>query len=472
MSTFELNEAKEKTELSKPSGQVGLSSAVLLHNARWFTQIRWIVVSVFIMMGMAGYLLPESMKRLGLIIPFRWLWILAGVLIIANAIFCFLVFHFKEDYPSRSIKANIWLQIGVDLIVVTVLVHLVGSTDTFISFTYLFHIALACIFFPPKESLLVTLMAVVLYLACVALETAGLWLAPGILIRSQAAESGYPSLRIIIAGSAVFVWLITWYFISSLSEAVRKRDQQLSSANERLIKADEEKNRQVLLTTHDLKAPFAGIESNIEVLKYQFWDEVSEPVRTIINRIDLRSQTLRERIRDILILGDLKTQVLMPEQFVPIDLKSVMEDVLDDLGEKAKARGISLDIQVPSTTVLGNMKEYAILFSNLLANAIFYSHEGGKVEVSYKNNSDGVILSVSDHGIGIRDEALLHIFEEYFRTREAAKFNRSSTGLGLAIVREIARNFGLKIRVTSEMGKGTTFEVTFPKMKQKLNRGV
>ena len=230
--------------------------------------------------------------------------------------------------------------------------------------------------------------------------------------------------------------------------------------------------RQVLLTTHDLKAPFAGIESNIEVLKYQFWDEVSEPVRTIINRIDLRSQTLRERIRDILILGDLKTQVLMPAQFVPIDLKSVMEDVLDDLGEKAKARGISLDIQVPSTTVLGNMKEYAILFSNLLANAIFYSHEGGKVEVSYKNNSDGVILSVSDHGIGIRDEALLHIFEEYFRTREAAKFNRSSTGLGLAIVREIARNFGLKIRVTSEMGKGTTFEVTFPKMKQKLNRGV
>ena len=230
MSTFELNEAKEKTELSKPSGQVGLSSAVLLHNARWFTQIRWIVVSVFIMMGMVGYLLPESMKRLGLIIPFRWLWILAGVLIIANAIFCFLVFHFKDDYPSRSIKANIWLQIGVDLIVVTVLVHLVGSTDTFISFTYLFHIALACIFFPPKESLLVTLMAVVLYLACVALETAGLWLAPGILIWSQAAESGYPSLRIIIAGSAVFVWLITWYFISSLSEAVRKRDQQLSSS--------------------------------------------------------------------------------------------------------------------------------------------------------------------------------------------------------------------------------------------------
>jgi len=71
-------------------------------------------------------------------------------------------------------------------------------------------------------------------------------------------------------------------------------------------------------------------------------------------------------------------------------------------------------------------------------------------------------VSVSDTGIGIRPDALEHIFDDYYRTKEAAAHNRMSTGLGLAIVKEIASRFALKIRVSSENGVGTTFEVVFP----------
>ena len=88
-----------------------------------------------------------------------------------------------------------------------------------------------------------------------------------------------------------------------------------------------------------------------------------------------------------------------------------------------------------------------------------------------KNNSSEVSIKVIDHGIGIRDDALPHIFDEYYRTKEGAKFNKTSTGLGLSMVKEIANKYGINIIVTSEIDKGTTFEVIFPKKMKLIKTG-
>jgi signal transduction histidine kinase len=367
----------------------------------------------------------------------------------------------KSESTIGLIKTNLWLQIVSDLIVVTFLVHMIGSTYTFIPFTYLFHITLSCIFFPKRESLLVTVIAAVFYCTSVIIEITGIWAAPGILVTGSRISEN-TTLRIVFALSAVFVWFVEWYLVSSLSEAVRIRDQRLSIANEQLIEADAEKTRQVLLTTHDLKAPFAGIESNIQVMKHQHWDKLSQEVKTIIERIDQRAQTLRERIRDILILGDLRSRGEMESGFEPVDLKKCIDGVVAELTERAQSRNVRLDIQVPGVTVRSNAEQLAILCSNLVSNAIYYSHEGGAVAVAAALEDGVVCLSVSDMGIGIKQEALPHIFEEYYRTKEAARFNRYSTGLGLSIVGEVAQNLNIKIRVESEEGEGTTFKVYVP----------
>ncbi len=462
MGTFELIFSQDDDRLGGPSGQKRLGSAVLLYNALWFTRVRWIVVFVFTILGLTGTLMPGRWKNAGLVPPTRWPWVLAGTLIMANIFFYIFTRRLNEDSPNRAVEANIWLQIIVDLIVVTVMVHMIGSTITFIAFTYLFHIALACIFFPQKYSLLVTLLAAFLYIFTVVLEILEVLPAAGVLTETTRLYKQGPHMVMIIAGSAVFVWLVVWYFISSLSTAVRKRDQQLATANAQLIKADEEKTQKMLITTHELKAPFAGIESNIQVLKYQFWNEIPESVKELINRIDVRAQTLRERITQILVLGDLKTRPTGEKLSEPVDLKSVMDTVIENINEKAMERNVILDVNVPSTSALGNKEDLRILFSNLVTNAIVYSNEGGRVKISTKQVEDEVLLSVSDYGIGIRDDALPHIFEEYYRTKEASKFNKMSTGLGLSIVKEIVRNLGLRMRVTSKEEEGTTFEVAIP----------
>jgi signal transduction histidine kinase len=460
MGTFELITKIEEAGLQAGSGQEQLGSTVLLKNARWFTQVRWIVVIVFIILGLLGIFLPGLFKNHGLVPPSKWPWILAGILVLVNIPLSYSVHRLKDSSPRQSVELNIWLQIIIDLLVVTGMVYSVGSTDTFISFTYLFHIALACIFFPPRSSLVVTFVAAVLYIALVSFQKTGIVPVAGILTSNQLIDQRNSSMIVFNAASAVFVWLVVWYFISTLSTAVRRRDQQLATANEQLIKADEEKTQQMLITTHELKAPFAGIETNIQLLKYQYWKDIPESIRSVIDHIDARAQTLRERIGKILILGDLKTKPTLEEQVEGVDLKKIMDIVVEDLVEKAEDRKVALDVQFPQIEVRGNVEKLGILFSNLVSNAINYSFEGGTVEVTARESGNEVTIAVSDHGIGIREDALPHIFDEYYRTKEASKFNKSSTGLGLSMVKEIARNLGLKVVVTSTQGEGTTFEVT------------
>lgn len=456
MATFDLDASRETRVRPDPSEHDGMDSAVLLHNARWFTKIRWIVVCVLVLAGFGAFAAPGLMRALGCVAAPLWIWLLAGVLAWANIIFRFLIWRLRDDSPRSVSEAHIWMQIVFDLVILTVLVHLVGSVNSFISFTYLFHIVLACIFFPPRSSFLVTLLAGSLFLACVALELSQMW-TNAALFRSGPAP--WATMR--LAGSAVAVWFVVWYLVASLSGAVRKRDSQLQEANRRLIKADAEKNRLVLRTTHDLKAPFSGIETNIQALRYNHWDDITPSVRDVIERIEVRAQTLSERIKDILALGDLRSRVKTENELVV--LKPLLEAVVDDVKEKAGDKEVSIKIKGPPAELRSDKKQLAILFGNLVANAVLYSHDGGRVEVTVSRRGGEVCVSVSDNGIGIREDVLPHIFEEYFRANEAARFNKLSTGLGLAIVKRIAQNLGLKITVSSEFEKGTTFEIRIPK---------
>jgi two-component system, OmpR family, phosphate regulon sensor histidine kinase PhoR len=441
----------------------GLADAAITQNASWFVTLRWFVVSVFVVFGVAGSTFRAVLESNGVLIPYWWLWALATVLLIANIPLYLITRKLDSDSTRRSVMRNLWTQITLDLLVVTVLVYNIGTVETFAAFTYLFHIVLACIFFPPRQSLLVTCVAAVFYLVLVVLEATAALPPRGILIYPGGRFSATPLVEVSLALFGVLIWFIVWYITSTLSKTVRRRDQQLSIANDQLMVADAEKNRQMLITTHDLKAPFAGIESNIQVLKYQYWDEIPESVHGIIERIDNRAHMLRDRINAILVLGNLKSKPPGQSAAEAVELPRLINEIAATLREKADSRGITLQIDMASESILSDPQQLSMLFSNLIANAISYSRDRGRVQISSSSDDDAVSVSIKDEGIGIRDDALSEIFDEYFRTKEATKFNRQSTGLGLAIVKVIAQKLKLGVRVQSELEKGTTFTVIIPR---------
>lgn len=436
-----------------------LGDDILVQNARWFTHIRWVVVCVLAVLGAVGHWMPAVAGEFFQNGARWWPWGLAGVLAVLNGVFILLLRAAPGVMPRTHVLACTWLQILTDLAILTLLVHWTGSTHTFIAFAYLFHIVLACIFFAPRDSFLVTVLAACLFLGCWGGEVTGLLTSAGL---STAARSGPSLLDAVNVCSAVFIWFVVWYLTSTISKAVRERDRKLADANELLMAADREKNLLMLRTTHDLKAPFAGIETNIEMLKMREWDTLPSSARAVIDAIEVRAATLRERIKDILLLGELRASAQHVDRNEPVNLRSMLEAVVEDLAARAEQRRVTVRLGAPELTVASNEKQLVALFSNLIANAIVYSHEGGCVDVTAARTAGGVSVKVRDQGIGISEKALPHIFEEYFRAPEAAKFNQMSTGLGLAIVKDVARNLSIRIVVTTEQGKGTSFEVLLP----------
>ncbi|RKX33962.1 MAG: hypothetical protein DRP64_20485 [Verrucomicrobia bacterium] len=462
METFELI-PKQRTSSAPPTGWAGLETQDLLRNALWFIRIRWCIILAIGLSCLVNQFWPGFFAAIGIRLPLPHLPFIALALTATNLFYFLLLRRCNIATPRRVLFWNLWLQILFDLATLTVLVHLAGSTTTFISLTYLFHIMIACIFFAPPYSLLVTLLSALLFLNVVVLELAGI-LAPRSMLVSVDPSAEAMAVSLVHAFSSIAFWLAGWSVMVSVAQTLRRRNRQLAEANQQLVMAEERQNQQVLRTTHDLKAPFSGIESNIQLLRALHWDQLAEPVQEIIQHIESRSAALRERIRDTITLGDIKSQEQTRLTNVEeIDIPSLVAETIKEVEEKAAHRNIAIATVGDEGTVYAPPRQLKTLLSNLVANAVFYSHDGGTVKIGISSGADGgVTLSVADQGIGIDAAALPNIFDEYYRTREASKFNKMSTGLGLAIVKRIAENLDLAIRVHSQPGQGTTFEIDIP----------
>lgn len=458
MATYQLNGYTLSDKSGDSQGTPEFDDNMLLSNVHWFISVRWIVIAVFIISGITGIVFSDSLSNLGFILPVLPLFYMAGILIILNT--CFFLISRNESIDEHIKNSiNLWVQIILDLVFVTSLVYFVGSTDTFIPFIYLIHIVISCIFFPKSKSIYVVCVATCFYLLCVFLQSSGFLYQHTILHTSAQNTFWTSEIRYLFAFSAVIIWFILWYFISTLSSYVRERDSSLSIANHKLELADAEKTRQVLITTHDLKAPFAGIESNISVLKYLHWEELPDSCRNLLDKIEIRSKTLRERIKQILDLGNLRTKIDQNIETKQVNLKNIIDNAIGDVADQILDKNIDLKTNMQDITVNSNKEKLQILFSNLVSNAVFYTPANGRIEIKIEDLKDEMKVTVKDTGIGIAEKYLDKIFNEYFRTPEAVHFNKMSTGLGLQIVKTIAEQLSLSVFVESEKDIGTTFKV-------------
>ena len=141
-----------------------------------------------------------------------------------------------------------------------------------------------------------------------------------------------------------------------------------------------------------------------------------------------------------------------------------MEANFDSQRGAAAAKGIKLECRCAAgLTVEANRDLANIILSNLVSNAIRYSHGGTTVTASASLENREVCIEVRDEGMGMSAEELEHIFEEFYRTRSAREVERGGTGLGLSIIKKAVETLGGRIVVASEVGKGSTFHIYLPR---------
>jgi signal transduction histidine kinase len=316
------------------------------------------------------------------------------------------------------------------------------------------------------ESLIVTGLVCVLYGIVLLIENPLLFFAHQSVLIAPGTSTLHP-LKI-----DILLWMFTldvlfftvWYVVSRLAIVVRTNERHLLDAYEQISRAQVEKDRYAVLMTHQLKAPLDAIRSKINLIKGNYCGEAPPEIREVLQKIDNRASGMAGLILDVLKLERLKAAARDSSSHEDANIEPIIRKCIDKLRPIASSRHIVFTISVEDFVVEGIPSQLEILFENLISNAIAYSFDGTSVEISsiIDSQSSQATVVVADHGIGIGEKDLPHIFDEYFYTPRAALHNRTSSGIGLSIVKTVAENNKLNIKVSSEQNVGSTFSVVFP----------
>jgi signal transduction histidine kinase len=446
-----------------------LPESLLVQSILWFCRFRWIIIAALVSYGVLG-LFAVLTDAFGIRPPVAWPFVTAAILTLSNLAFLFFVR--AKTFPVRTIF-NLWCQIITDLLILTAVVYFVGSLETSIAFAYLFHIVLSCVFLTRKQSFIVTIIAIGMFALCITAEYILEILPPMSIFAvspQEQAPSPVPATLAVDFFFAVGIWLVVWYLASHLSSMVRHRDFELAGTNRRLIAAQKERSQHMLATTHQLKAPFAAIYSNAQLLLQGYCGDLPDEALQVTQRITSRCRRLTREIQEMLQLANLSSASQQTLARTRIGSTELLLWCKSQVVATARERGIDFKVDLQPVPLVGTEDHFKMLFINLLSNAVTYSHKNGRVYISCRRGPDSEpVVTIADDGIGIPAEKLPHIFKEHYRTKEAVRHNKESSGLGLAIVKHVAEMYKIRIRVESRPGLGTKFELTFPPLNESLD---
>ncbi|MEN6521702.1 MAG: ATP-binding protein [Armatimonadota bacterium] len=213
---------------------------------------------------------------------------------------------------------------------------------------------------------------------------------------------------------------------------------------------------------HEMRTPLTAIRLTAEVLLSGAKDD-PELLAMFLRNLVKESERLSLLIEDLLEIanGVSRSRKL---RMTSIDINSLVSRVTNLNTSKAVDDQVTLIIKTPGNIVV-NADEQQVeqVLDNLLRNAIKYTQAGGMVTINAKEDSNSVSLIVSDTGIGIPENEVPKIFERFYRVNKAHSRKLGGTGLGLSIVKDIVEAHNGTITVETELGKGSTFTVSFPK---------
>lgn len=244
----------------------------------------------------------------------------------------------------------------------------------------------------------------------------------------------------------------------TLAQLETSKDE-LEQALEKEKELSDLKSRFVSTVSHEFRTPLAAVLSSASLLGKYTKTEDQEKRDKHVARIKEGVQHLNGMLEDLLSLGKLE-EGLVEAKKEPVHCRSFMEDFISDLKEILKPGQQIKFTHEGSDEVFTDKRLLKNILLNLVSNAIKFSPEDSVIEIFCSNQKEQMILTVKDSGIGISKEDQEHLFERFFRARNAA--NIQGTGLGLHIVSKYIELLNGKIELQSAEDKGTTFIITLP----------
>jgi signal transduction histidine kinase len=246
-----------------------------------------------------------------------------------------------------------------------------------------------------------------------------------------------------------------------LEKKVEQRTAQVETANNRLRREIAEKEDFLRAVSHDLNAPLRNISGMAAMLLMKHREKFDEDVIHRLERIQKNVEVETDLIAELLELSRIKTR---RQQFEPVDVNALLNELTDVFEADLKSRQIALIVDAPLPVIQAERARMRQVFLNLVDNAIKYMGEGSggerSIRIGCTLRAGEVEFHVSDTGIGIEPEDLDKVFFVFRRGKSATVQAVAGKGVGLASVKSIIETYEGTIWVESQVGKGTTFRFT------------
>jgi len=452
---------------------------------RVFITIRWITILGIL----AATLVASRIFHVGF--PATAAYAVCLFITLCNLALLYQARRLRKMPTSQAIhQSRIWgtVHLLLDLAAFTVLLHFTGGIENPFIFYFVLHIIGASIILHYMSVYLLATSVIVLVALLVGLEYAGaiphvnlVGFADPTLYR----EGSYVLAVLLVLGSALFA---ATYMATSVAGELRKSQRAVVNLSQRLLKKrtgelerasveiaklEEEKNRFLRflgIAAHDLKAPLTAIQGFLWIMLGGYSGDITDKQRNMLERSTFRIKELLNLISDLLDIPRIETGQIVEEMKLT-SLGKVIKASIGDLRGAAKEKKLKLEVELPPALprIDGSAPRLQQAVTNLVSNAINYTPEGS-VTVRVSEEAKEIRVEVRDTGIGIPEEDLPRLFEDFFR---ASNVETKGTGLGLSITRRIVEAHGGRIWAESpcpETGKGSRFTFTLPRKAENKRR--
>jgi len=436
---------------------------------KWLVELRYLAVLLLITFALFSLLIQRLYPEV--IIPTYKIFAIAVCILIYN-----LLFHkLWKVYPNISKKLKVHslhfslLQIVTDFAFLMLLIYFTGGVESPFNTFFVFHLIIGSLLLPGPiiSAIMGTTLLIIIFGSL--LEFYGViphYQVYGIIKYPLYNDPIY--LVVFFATFAVVVF-VSIYLANSIARVLYEREKELYVAYKELEEAEKTKSRYVMTVVHDLKTPINAALTWVDLVANNSVGDVPEYLRNPIERIQVRLRSALDLIDNILKIS----QVKLSSQIANEDVDLI--ELFNSLYLKHRILITSKNLRYvvkssPEKIVFkSDPKLLNMALSNIISNAIKYNEPDGIIEVVLKDLGNYLEISVADDGIGIPDEELHKIFNEFYRSSISKEKNIEGTGLGMALVKEIVTKLGGEISIFSpsylsrENRRGTQVVIKLPK---------
>jgi len=250
--------------------------------------------------------------------------------------------------------------------------------------------------------------------------------------------------------------------VAALAITFNQMAEKLQVADNKQRELESLRRDLIAWVSHDLQTPLTSMRAILEALSDGIVED-PETVKRYLNTAQRDVRSLSALIDDLFQMAQLDAGGF-PLHPANASLSDLISDTLESFTELAKQQDVTLEgnVELDVDPVMMDTQAIGRVLNNLIGNALRHTTSHGRVSVWVRRTNQGVDVTVSDTGEGIRAEDLPHIFESFYRGEKSRNRNTGGAGLGLAIARGIVNAHAGDIKVESQIGKGTQFTFHLP----------